>query len=587
MRTSRRQFLKYSAAGLAGAALPLSGGSQTPLQQESQRSDTPLTYMSYFPLEDEARRSLVAAAQFGRKPAVSSTSGMAITSHPLATREAIHVLEQGGNACDAACAAALTQTVVEPHMTTLTGVFSLLYFDASTRETRHLNASNNAPLAPLEGFKLGNLARELKTGRGVTVPGFWAGIEATLEKYGSFPIRRILAPARYYARNGFEIHPFLWGEIFVQAELIGKSRQGREIYFPGKALVRPGEKLIQKRAADLLDRLADEGSAYFYRGDFARRFSVVVQQAGGLITPRDFAAYRPMWQEPASGSYRDVTIQASPPPDFGGSSMIEILNMVELLDLSKLGPAWDSPETALPMLRILGDVLTSGIMQRRSGKILPLQELLSKEYAAKRFSRLKDDPQEAPDPLRISMPSCGSNHLTVIDPKGNVATVLHSCMSFPWTNSLFVDGISICAAGAHYGVGMPEPGERIHARICPIIFFQNGKPVLAAGSPSVSLMENMLQNITNLLDFGLTCEESVMKPRFGGASISNPGARLIESDMKPEIIRLLQDKGMRLDKVNPWNWHHGTFEGIRIDPATRLRTACSDPRRAGGAEGMD
>ena len=529
----------------------------------------------------------MAAAQFGRKPAVSSASGMAITSHPLATREAIQVLEQGGNACDAACTAALTQTVVEPHMTTLTGVFSLLYYDASEQKTHHLNGSNNAPLAPLEGFKLGNLARELKTGRGVTVPGFWAGVEAALERYGSFPVRRILAPAIHYARNGFEIHPFLWGEIFVQAELIGKSRQGREIYFPGKALVRPGEKLVQARAADLLDRLAEEGSGYFYRGDFARRFSVVVQQAGGIITPRDFAAYRAMWQEPASGSYRDVTIQASPPPDFGGSSMIEILNMVELLDLDELGPAWDSPETAWRMLQILGAVLTSGIMQRRTGNIMPLQELLSKEYAAQRFSRLKDDPLDAPDPLRFSMPPSGSNHLTVVDPEGNVATVLHSCMSFPWMNSLFVDGISICAAGAHYGVGMPKPGERIHARICPIIFFQDGKPVLAAGSPSVSLMENMLQNITNLLDFGLTCEESVVKPRFGGGSLSDPGTRLIESDMKREVIRFLQDKGMRLDQVNPWNWHHGTFEGIKIDPSTRLRTACSDPRRAGGAEGMD
>jgi gamma-glutamyltranspeptidase/glutathione hydrolase len=587
MTTTRREFLKYSAAGLAGAALPGSNRSQVHSRQEPRQDDTPLTYLSYFPLSDEERQSLVSAAHFGKKPAVSSTSGMAITSHPLATREAIHVLEQGGNACDAACAAALTQTVVEPHMTTLTGVFSLLYYDAAEQRTYHMNGSNNAPLVPLEGFKLGNILRELKTGRGVTVPGFWAGIEAALERFGSFPRRRILAPAIHYARNGFEIHPFLWGEIFVQAELIGKSLQGREIYFPGKALVKPGEKLVQKRAAGLLDRLAEEGSSYFYRGDFARRFSVVVQQAGGIITPRDFSAYRAMWQQPASGSYRDFTIQASPPPDFGGSSMIEILNMAELLDLDELGPAWDSSETAWWLLRILAEVLTSGIMQRQSGKIMPLKKLLSKEYAAERFSRIKDTPQDFRDPLRLPMPPSGSNHLTVVDPRGNVATVLHSCMSFPWQNGLFVEGISICAAGAHYGVGMPRPGERIHARICPIIFFKNQKPVLAAGSPSVSLMENMLQNITNLMDFGLTCEESVAKPRFGGGSLSNPGTRLIESDMKQEIIRLLQDKGMRLDRVNPWNWHHGTFEGIKIDPGSGRRTACSDPRRAGGAEGMD
>lgn len=175
----------------------------------------------------------------------------------------------------------------------------------------------------------------------------------------------------------------------------------------------------------------------------------------------------------------------------------------------------------------------------------------------------------------------------MVDARGNVATVLHSCMSFPWQNGLFVDGVSICASGAHYGVGLPRPGQRIHACICPIIFFRQGRPVLAGGSPSVSLMENMLQNITNILDFGFSCEDSVQRPRFGGMSISNPGLRLIESDMKTEITRFLQDKKMRLDVVNPWNWHLGTFEGIHIHPDTDIRSACSDPRRAGGAEGFD
>jgi gamma-glutamyltranspeptidase/glutathione hydrolase len=180
----------------------------------------------------------------------------------------------------------------------------------------------------------------------------------------------------------------------------------------------------------------------------------------------------------------------------------------------------------------------------------------------------------------------GSNHLTVVDPQGNVATVLHSCMSFPWSNGLFVDGISICAAGAHYGVGMPKPGERIHARICPTIIFRDKKPVLASGSPSVSLMQNILQNTVNILDFGLSPEESVHKPRFGGTSVSNPGATLIETDLKDTIVQKLKDTKIYLDIVNPWNWHHGSYEGVYIDPETGEKTACGDPRRAGQAEGL-
>lgn len=570
-----------SAAGLLGAGLywPVAG------ETSSMRSAGRNASRHYTPLSDAERRRLLDLAQFGPKKAAHSGSGMVITSHPLATRAAVNVLQEGGNACDAALSASLCQTVVEPHMTTITGVFSMLYFDASSERTKHLNGSNNAPLAKLEKFNLMNLMAELKTGRGVTVPGFWAGFEAALAKYGSLPKKRLMAPAIHYARYGFEAHPFLWGEVFVQSELIGKSRQGREIYFPDNALLRPGQKLVQNRAADTLERLAEEGNDYFYLGEFARKFSKVVQEAGGVITPDDFAAYKVMWQEPAQGTYRGYDILGSPPPDFGGAAMIEILNMIELMDLQKSGPAWDSPETALKMLQILGDVLTAGIIQRHMRNVPPLEKLLSKEYAAERFTKLKGRPRGLSAPRKKTFIPIGSNHLTVVDKLGNVATVLHSCMSFPWSNSLFVDGVSICAAGAHYGVGMPDPGQRIHARICPTILFKKNQPVLASGSPSVSLMQILPQNITNLLDFGMSPAESVLKPRFGGGSISNPGSNLIETDMKESIIKLLEENGVVLDRVNPWNWHHGSFEGVYISPDTGVRTACADPRRAGLAEG--
>jgi gamma-glutamyltranspeptidase/glutathione hydrolase len=267
--------------------------------------------------------------------------------------------------------------------------------------------------------------------------------------------------------------------------------------------------------------------------------------------------------------------------------LIELLNMIELMDLQTLGPPWESLETTWTLIRILNNVLMAGIMQRRTGKIFPLEKILSKEFAEQRFKSIRKnlEPQlpEVPMPLA---PPIGSNHITAVDPKGNVATVLHSCMSFPWSNGLFVDGISICAAGAHYSVGMPKPGGRIHARICPSIIFKDKKPVLSSGSPSVSLMQNVIQNTINILDFGLSCEESVHKPRFGGSSLSVPGATLIEADMKPEIIQGIQAKKFKLDVVNPWNWHHGSFEGIHIDPSKGLIAACADPRRAGHAESM-
>ena len=583
MSNSRRDFLKKTAVGLALAGL--SG----PLSVEGlwkTKYAIPQGGTTYIPLSDEVRRKIIAMANFGRKEMAASSKGMAICSHPLATHEAVRVLAEGGNACDAVLTASLCQTVVEPHMTTITGVYSMLYYDAASGKTIHLNGSNNRPLEGLEKFNRLNLVNELKTGRGVTVPGFWAGFEASWEKFGSLPKKRLMAPAIHYARHGFEIHPFLFGEIFVQSEMIGKNKQGREIYFPDKALARPGQKLYQKRAADLLDRLAEEGNSYFYNGEFARKFSAIVQGAKGVITPKDFEAYEVMWQEPAWGTYRGYDLAGSPPPDFGGSQMIELLHVTELLDLQKLGPVWDSPDTTEKFILILNEVLMDAIKQRYQNKIEPLEKLLSKEHAAARYDKLFGVKKGPSPPMDLPYIPTGSNHVTVADKQGNVATVLHSCMSFPWSNGLFVEGVNICAAGAHYGVGMPDPGQRIHARICPVIIFKDKKPVLSAGSPSISLMENMMQNITNVLDFKMPLDEAVHKPRFGGSSLSMTGARIFETDLKPAILDRLRSLKWRLDVVNPWNWHHGTFEGIHIDPATRAMSACADPRRAGGAEGV-
>jgi gamma-glutamyltranspeptidase/glutathione hydrolase len=231
-------------------------------------------------------------------------------------------------------------------------------------------------------------------------------------------------------------------------------------------------------------------------------------------------------------------------------------------------------------MQITGEVITTNFRERISGKITPLEKRLSKAYAAERFGKLKGKPLTLTDPP----PKPGSNHLTVVDAEGNVATVLHSVMSMPWSNTLFVDGVSICAAVLHYSSGIPEPGQRINARIGPNIFFKNNKPVLASGSPSVSLMENVFQNTINILDFGILPEESVHLPRFGGYSLTKPDHILIENDYDSNIIAGIEKLGMKFDKVRPWQWNLGSFEGIYIDQKTNIRYACGDPRRAGQAK---
>jgi gamma-glutamyltranspeptidase/glutathione hydrolase len=562
MKCDRRSFLKRAAGGIAATGA-LSWGVLPP--SASVWTDA------------EERRKLVAEAHFGLKTPAASTKGMVICSHPLATREAVLVLKGGGNACDAALCASITQTVVEPHMTGITGILSMLYYDAATQKTTYVNGNMNAPLQSLAGFNVNDLG----TGRGVSVPGFWGGFEAALKRHGTRPKKEIMAAAIRYAREGFEIHPFLWGEMFEQSDKIGRTEEGREIFLPAGALLRPGDTLYQKRAAETLERLAEEGNDFFYRGDFAKDFCRVVQEAGGVITPKDMEAYQVRWMEPARGTYRGYEIAASPPPDNGGTHIIEALNMIELLDLKRLGPPTDSPEVLVQMLRIHNEVYTEGAKQPDpETHPLPLDVILSKKYAEMRFELLQMGvPRELPPG-----PAAGSNHVTVTDGSGNIATIIHSCMSLPWSNGLFTRGVTVVAGGAHFFRIMPRPGYRATTYLAPNIIFKDGRPVLASGSPSVSLLANILQNTINILDFGVPIEKSVNRPRFGGSYIDP--RNMIETDFNADVRKKAERKGVVFNVISPWHWNIGSFEGISVNPDTGVMTACGDPRRCSKAEGV-
>ena len=131
--------------------------------------------------------------------------------------------------------------------------------------------------------------------------------------------------------------------------------------------------------------------------------------------------------------------------------------------------------------------------------------ILSKEYAQMRFKLLQ---MGVPKKATPQLPP-GSNHVTVVDGEGNVATIIHSCMSLPWSNGLFVRGVTIVAGGAHFFRIMPKPGYRATTYVAPNILYKNKKPILASGSPSVGLLANIIQNTTNILDFGIPIDESV------------------------------------------------------------------------------
>jgi len=202
------------------------------------------------------------------------------------------------------------------------------------------------------------------------------------------------------------------------------------------------------------------------------------------------------------------------------------------------------------MMQIVGRVYADAVGGRFDGTLPEVERAISKEFAEERFAGLEGRPAGPNDRFgaaSILPPPPGSNHVTVVDGAGNVATVLHSVMSMPFRTGIYVDGVYACASGVHLGSGPVEPGGRAHARICPNMFTRGGVPGLASGSPSVSLTENIVQNSVNLLDFGVDLETSVHKPRFGGSSMTVPGALIVEADLPGNPVGLLQDAGAAVE----------------------------------------
>lgn len=526
---------------------------------------------------------LCSRAVAGRKQKASGRDGMVVSSHPVISSIAVKVLNNGGNATDAALAASLAQTVVEPHMTTAFGVLSMMHYDARTKATQYVNGSMNAPLAGLSGFS----AADITTGRSVAVPGFWSAWESCRERLGGKSREELAAPAIALARNGFPIYPILYGMMFEQATKIGLTDEGRSIYFRDNVLRGPCDILVNHPLADTLEKMAVYGVDYFYRSSFTEKVIDTVRRAGGVLTMEDFDRYETRWVDPAWGTYRDYKIAGSPPPDTGGTHIIEILNLIENIPLKEWGMPTDSADSMYWIARFCLEVFAEGAIQGDPNSWhLPMDTILSKEYAAMRFELMKMRDPRSLNAGPKAYP--GSNHLTVVDRHGNIATVLHSVMSHGWSNGLIVDGMNLWAGAVHFFRNMPRPGDRGTCYVAPhIIFDKNDRPVLAAGSPSVGLIQNCVTNALNILDFGMDIETSVHQPRIGGPSYTadslSSSAFLLETDCGTQEIQAdVRKRGLGIELVNPWNYHSGSYEGVQISE-DGLASACADPRRTGVA----
>ncbi|MDQ3668908.1 MAG: gamma-glutamyltransferase [Actinomycetota bacterium] len=487
-------------------------------------------------------------------PVATGTGGAAATVDALASQAAVRVLERGGNAIDAAVAAAAMLGVVEPYSCGIGGGGFMVIYRASDQSVTTIDSRETAPAAfrpdsflldPATGAEM-PFAEAQTSGLGVGVPGTFRAWEYTLAKYGTMKLARLLVPAKQVAQRGFVVDQTFTDQTNANRHRFRDIAPTRALFLTasGEAPA-PGSIFRNPDLARTYARLAAQGSRAFYSGPLAQAIVRTVQNPPvvpgttrnvrpGVMTVSDLAAYRVVERAPAVVTYRGLQVYGMGPPSSGGSTVGESLNILEGYDL-----AGTSRVDALHRY-IEASALAFADRGRYLGDsdyvFVPLAGLLSDSYAAERRALI--GPTAAPKPVEPGDPTDNegpsTTHLTVSDRWGNVVSYTFTIES-TGGSALTVPGYGFLLNNEltdfDFQTGRensPAGGKRPRSSMSPTIVLSNGRPLFALGSPGgATIITTVLQILLNRIDFGMTLPEAVnaarLSPRNGTTILAEPG----------------------------------------------------------------
>lgn len=513
---------------------------------------------------------------------ISAPRGMVASAHPLASAAGLELLKEGGNAVDAAVAAAFAVGVVEPNASGLGGEGMAVIFLAKTGTVTAVDYRSSAPAAssfsekaPSSGFAA------------AAVPGTVAGLCLAMEKYGTRPLGRVLAPAIKLADEGFLISPTLAAVIADNYEAFSKDEALTAILCPEGLPLSSGERLRQPDLADSLRKIAAGGRDAFYRGELAGKIAADMGRSGGAVTSNDLAAYRAIERPPVRGSYRGYDLVSAPPP-VGGLAVIEIMHILEALDVSRHKPL--SPERvhlfAEAMRRGVAD--WSAYVADPDYVAVPVAGLLSKAYAKRRAAEIDparvSDKTVAGDPSKDESPT--TTFLAAADEDGNLVALTQTISDF-FGAKVAVAGTGIILNNelrnfSARGVNTLAPGKRMRTTISPTVVLQNGRAFAALGTPGAGrILTTTPLLLSNIIDYGMGVQEAIELARF------YPAEKVLsyESRLPQATVAALAKLGYDLKPREAFDLYFGGAQGILVDPKTGRKKGGADPRRDGAVVG--
>jgi len=327
----------------------------------------------------------LAGREFAMRSPVIATHGMVACAHPLASRIGLEVLEAGGTAADAAIAMNAALGLMEPVSCGVGGDLFAIVWDAKTHKLYGLNASGRAPRGlTLADLRAKGLVQMPETGAlAVTVPGAVDGWFELHRKFGKLPMPRLLEPAIRYAREGHPVAPVIGFYWQRGVRRFADFPEFQATYAPGGKTPGPGDVFRNPGLADTYEKIARGGRDAFYKGDIARRIVDALRQYGGGMSLEDLASHTSTWVEPVSTSYRGYDVWELP-PNTQGIATLQMLNMLEKFDLRAMGH--NSAEALHLMVEIKKIAYEDRARYYADPDFarLPLERLISKEYAAER-----------------------------------------------------------------------------------------------------------------------------------------------------------------------------------------------------------
>jgi gamma-glutamyltranspeptidase/glutathione hydrolase len=537
--------------------------------------------------------------------AAVSPRGAVATGHPLASEAGAAMLRAGGNAVDAAVAAAFALAVVQPEGSGLGGGGFALVYVAKDKKVYALDFREVGPAkaTPEMYLRDGKPRTDLSQDGplSVAVPGAPRGYVELARRFGRKPLSQLIAPAEQFAWRGFQVNTHYAHGVQTRLDCLSADPEAQRIFTlqddeGGRRAPEPGERLVQRDLAKTLHEIALHGDAAFYKGRIAKSIVATVQAGGGLLTEKDLAAFKVRERAPLEGSYRNWRIVSMPPPSSGGAIVIALLDVLEREDPRAGGYR---PERFLHAMieaekRIFARREHMGDPDFNPGTEKIVRELVSKDWAGSVSARIGDKATPA-QVVEAQEEKPDTTHLSVIDEEGNAVAMtttingsFGSCVVAKGTGVVLndeMDDFSVAPGVPNlFGVrggteNAPGPGKVPLSSMSPtLVFDPDGELRLAVGAAGGSMIPTVTaQVISHFIDDKMPVEKALAAPRIHNQLF--PDEVLVEANgLEAATAAALTARGHKVHFVDQVL---GAAQAVSFDPETGFCAAEGEPRIGG------